>query len=369
MKKKNPSSERNKLEKDDKKRGIVHSQPDNLRSCISFFINYSFIWALTLLLFYAVAYPLRENNAAYRANYDFYKTTRDTYSLWLKTENSNEELIKAMQDYYFVHFTDTIKEKFNEANETDFTIEHIYNIQMYSLPMNPTPSDYQTDYFSYVLKEDGSVNPDVVGYARVDDLNSRGLTALHDTIYSSYQVLEVRTREFIPKYKESIDIHFLSLGLSHIAPFALAMLINYIVLPLIFGHGAGLGEKITKQGYANKGNGYSASFFKLPLKMLILAAPASIGVFYFNPFYVVLFLVFPYFLDLLYRAFSSGHYSVADKFVFLRLVDLDYEKLYKNEAELLQDGETVLMGYSEEYTSTLSNVETMSFEDRGDGAH
>ncbi len=370
MKKKNSSqAERNQLEKDDRKRPIVHSQPDNLRSCLSAFINYAFIWVATIVMFFAIAYPIRENNPSYRANYDVYKTTRDTYSLWLETANSNEELIEAMQNFYFVHFKDTIEEKYNSANETSFSIVHIYNIQMYGLPMNPTPSDYQTDYFSYVLNEDGSVNPDTVGYARVDSLNSRGINALHDTIFTSYQVLEVRTREFLPEYKKSVDNHFLWLGFSHLIPFMAAMLITFVILPLFFKHGRGLGEKLCKEGYSNKGNGYSVSFHKLPLKMLILAAPASIGVFYFNPFYIVLFLVFPYFLDLLYRAFTSEHRSLADKFMFMYIVDTDYEKLYKNEAELLQDGETVLMGYSEEYTSTLSNVETMSFTDRGDGAH
>ena len=362
-------SKRNSLEKDRRKKKVDHAQIDNIKGALAFIINYAFVWVLGLTFYFAISYPIRFNDSNYLSNKKIYEDTRVTYSLNMWNGASNEELMAAMEYFYLDAFRSQVEEKYNSQNGTNFTAEHIYNIRIYHLPTDPNPSNFQTEYFSYVIKEDGSVNPDVLATPRTDELNPRGLESLHSIIFSSYLSTEIVAREFIPEYGRSIEYLNRYDGFSKLICFAASMVIYQLILPLIFGYGRSLGELIIGLGYANKGNGYAVSYFKLPLRMLILSLPALIGTYFWNLYFLVIFLIFPYFLDLLFRLFSVNRGSIADKFLFIVPVDMKYERLYKNEAELLQDGETVLMGYSEEYTSTLSNVETMSLEDRGDGAH
>ena len=368
--KRNTKPKPNELEPLKGKRVIDHAQVDNLPAFVAALINYAFVIVLTLVLFFAVSFPIMRNDANYLKNEKIVLDTKEQYSLTLPQTGYTNEKMDVLQGFYLNSFKDAIKNDYNEQRGTNYSIEHIYNVVVYQLPAEPTPTDYSTTYFSYLLDDKGIPMVDVLGKSKYDELGKRGQEDLQGIIQSAYSRLNTLTQAYAPGYKQAVDYCMDYESIARVIPYGVALAIVFILLPIIFKHGASLGEKIMHLGYANKRSGYSVSFWKLPVRAVLYGALATVGVYMFYPHFVLIFCVFPYFLNALYRLFSYGRRGLIEKFLFMVPVDTRYEKIYRNEAELLQEGETMLSGYSDPaYTATLSSVETISLEDRGDGAH
>ena len=360
----------NELEPREKRLKVDHGQIENLSSFFAGLINYGLVAVLTVVLFFAVSFPIMRNDGNYLKQEAVSQSVLEKYSLNYPESGKTDEKTEALIHFYLDCFPNEIARDFNKERETDYSIQHIFNILVYQLPENPSPSDYQTTYFSYLLDEHGIPLVDSLGYARIDELGSRGLEDLAGIIQSAYARLLVLAGEYVDGYKYAVNYCLNYESVARIIPYWASVFIALFILPLFFRNGASLGEKIMHLGYANKRTGYSVSLWKLPLKALLYGSFATMAAYLFYPHFVLIFAVFPYFLNALYRLFSDARRGVIEKFLFMIPVDLRIEKLYRNEAELLQDGETLIAGYSDSsYTATLSAVETISMEDRGDGAH
>ena len=349
---------------------LDHSFCDTRSVLLASTLNFLFRIALSFLFFFSVAFPILLNSPSYVSSQDYITSYYEEHSLNYRRDYTVAEFEGVLQGFYEYYEDDYIAMYEEKYVGESFSIQYIYNIEAIGLPKGPTASNYATSYYEYAKNEDGSINVDIYGLCLYDKLNTRGQAECLELLYSACESLRVKSRLLDPKLQQSfLDLDFYA-GVGGISSYGAALLLSSFLLPLFFKNHSELGDKIFGIGYGNKKDGYAAKFCKLPLRMIIRGGLSFLTAFYFNQYTMLLVTIFPFFLDLLVRLFSSYHKGIEDILLFTLPVDLRHDHLYKNEAEALQAGEINLAAYEDpEFTAKLSSVETMSFVDRGDGAH
>ena len=114
--------------------------------------------ALFFLMLYAVIGPMFN----YSERVNVVKEYRDEYNLNLKEGEDYLVYEEVVKKFYFEYFTEDIIHTIetNYPNEHYETITNIYNVYVYNLPYNPTPTgdNYKSDLFEYQIdKETGAV--------------------------------------------------------------------------------------------------------------------------------------------------------------------------------------------------------------------
>ncbi len=342
--------------------GIPRPEPQKV--LLSFLSNYVFVCILTLVLYFAAAFPILHSTSSYLSASSYIENTEVAAGFTLKANLSYEPYKEACENFYLHSYGEELKEAYNEANSTSFTLNHIYNILVLRLPVSPSPSDYKTDYFAYPLNEDGTVNADGLGLI-ARDLGSRGYDDVRDIYYTGYSRIQDNLLIFDSTYaKAKGDIRAME-GASRFACLSFSLLIVEVLFPFFAKFGRRPGELIFKVCYLNR-NGFGASFYKSLLRALIELLLASIGIYYLNPYFVTLFLVFPYFIEGITMLFDEYNRGYIERILSLIPADFKAEKIYANEAEMLQDRENSLAAYAEPgYTGKLSEVDSFSSKAEG----
>lgn len=331
-------------------------RPILYKSVLSQLVNAGLIAALSCLFYFAICYPVM-NGTSYKNAIATRNELRETYSLNKTAGLSYEEYQAPIESFYFDSFPSGIKALYDNGGGTAHSIAYYYNVHVCQLPDAPTPADYKTDYFGYVLNDDGSVNLDVKADCYASTLNKRGLKDLSDIYHSAYSKLPDLLLDLSSDYSGAVSLITVSEGSSRLSSIGLSFVIVELLWPLFDKHGGALGEKIWSLGYASK-NGFRMKKWKIPLRCLLYMALPMLGAYGLSAYSVTLLWIMPVFFDELFIMFSGNNQSLPDKFLCLLQVDLKESKIYKDEQEKNDAESRALSDYKDkEYVDLLSQTE------------
>jgi hypothetical protein len=327
-------------------------------------LNYVIVLLGTLLLFYAVCYPVYTQNTDYHEASTYLNDLKERDNLNLNDRQSYDVYQQALRQIYFVTYPDEIVTYENDFNNESHSIYYYYNTLVCELPTSPTPSNYSTNYFSYVTKEDGSINVDVECQMN-DSLSEKGYEDVRDIFYSSYHHLLDLISGFDEKLSTSRSYIFTVERDARLASYGMSCLLYWLLCPLLSKHGALLGEKIFGIAYT-KTNGYIAKPWRFVLKNALQIPLPSILMIFFSPYSVALALIAPWFLSMMvYLLFSKNHQSIPELIAGIIEVDSLRTDFYHDALEKADFENRALGEFQEpDYTVKLSNTETLDVKDK-----
>lgn len=331
-------------------------RPILYKGVLSKLVNAALIASISCLFYFAICYPSM-NATSYRASVSTRDEMRESYSLNKASGLSYEEYCSPVESFYFDSFPDGIKALYDKGTGSEHSIAYYYNVHVCQLPDAPTPADYKTAYFGYVINDDGSVNLDVKAECYLDSLGTRGLRDLSDIYHSAYLKLPDLLMDLSSDYGQAVRTISLDEGLSRLASIGFSFLLVELLLPLLDPRGGSLGEKIWKLGYADK-SGFRMKKWKIPLRCLLYMALPMLGAYALSAYSVTLLWIMPLFFDELFLMLSSSNQSLPDKILSLILVDLKESTIYRDEQEKNDAESRSLSDYKDkEYVDLLSKTE------------
>jgi uncharacterized RDD family membrane protein YckC len=332
-------------------------RPILYKQILSSLINALAIALLGLACYFLVCQPILNSNGDYSSSIA-YKNDREIENNLRKTSGLDyKEYSGPVDRFWLESFPNEVAEIYNDSLKTDYTIQYLYNLNVCRLPANPTPANYSTAYFAYEVNEDGSIAKDKIAIVKTSTLNSRGLRDLADIYWNAYEKLPSLFSKIDPSYEAAISRIRLDEGLSRLSSVGFSFLVFEIVWPLIERNASSLGEKILGLGYVNT-NGFRVRKWKIPLRGLLMGAPALCGSFVLNVYSVTLLWVAPFFFNLIFMLFSKDNQSLADRLCFLICVDLKNSDIYVSEDEKEKAERNALGVYSDrEYVNRLSEAD------------
>jgi hypothetical protein len=329
-------------------------------------VNYAVVLLGTLLLFYAICYPVYTHNADYAKANDYLTNLKEENNLNLNDHQSYDAYQQVLRKIYFETYPSEIVTYENQANSEEHSIYYYYNTLVCGLPTDPTPSNYSTSYFAYATNEDGSINVDVEALMN-DSLSERGYEDVRDLFYSSYHHLLDLISGFDETLATSRAYLFTVERDARLAAYLLSCLVYWLILPACRPHGDLVGEKLFKIGYT-KTNGYMAKRWRFVLKNALQIPFPSLLMIYFSPYSLALAVIAPWFLSmLLYLLFSKNHQSLPELLSGLLEVDSVKTDFYHDALEKADFENRALGEFQDpDYTVKLSNTETLDVTDKKD---
>lgn len=319
-------------------------------------INFvSFILAC-LFCFYAVCYPIIINNPGFIKENETILAKKEelnlNLSLTLDEYKGYEEVI---QNFYFVYYPDELV-AYLTGNRNDKTIGELYNIFVLRLPASPTINSYSTDYASYYVNEDGTVNSSKPGFIK-DGLNKRGQNDVLDLFKSTYKGLPSLLNYVDPSIKSSSDFISKTLTLGRICSIGFSFLVLCVALPILNKGRKGIGEYIFKISYGDK-NGYRQKIGFTLLKKTYYLPFIALTTIFFNGYTVILLFILPYFINIMFLIFGNDRVTLVDKCSLGKAYLDDGSVLFKDEEEMNEYRKRALSNYTDkDFISKLSSFE------------
>lgn len=324
-------------------------------------INALAIIAATALFYFAAAAPIVNAEPTYQAEVSLVQTKNEENGLTLGANLSGPTYQAPLEDFYFVKHSEAIVASYQSRYGHTYSIAYLYNINVLMLPSSPSASNYQTTYFSYPLKSDGSVDPDGKGIQQ-SNLNAKGIDDVRDLYYSAYQELPNLLQEIDPEYAEARNASASSRAYARLASLLAAFLLIESILPLFFHNGASLGEKIFHLGYVSS-RGWRFPLWKLPLKTLLYALLPALFIYFWTLYGAILLVVGPYFIDLLCLLFVKDNQTIPDFILRSIPVDLTRTPIYKDSIDQIEKTGGKLPHYDDRaYIDDLSSAEAIDPE-------
>lgn len=323
------------------------------------FINIAALVGLTYIAYYGIARPSFINRDDYSSATTIVKDANERYDFSIKINQTPYTVYsKPVDSFYFDDFPRELESFYKTNYDYDWSIYKIYAVEVCRLPESPSPSDYSTDYFSYALNSDGSVNTEAKPIINAS-LNKTGLSDLRDIYWNAYETLPTFYGAIVPEYSEALSTIKSIEGIARLYSFAFSVGIIYLLLPLFLRNNSTIGEKIFKIGYSNV-RGYQISPLQIILKACLVYALPSVALFYQNMYTIMFLMVAPAFLNLLITLLSSNHVGLLDAVSFERAVDLQESHIYKNQDQEEDVLSTSIPVYEQkDYTSKLGEEESM----------
>lgn len=301
------------------------------KSVVASLINGAGVALLTLITYFSIVYPVLTHNATYQTSEQTVLTKKEENNLNLPRNLAYTDYQDAIQQFYFTSHPDEIVAYYEKTFSKSYTITYLYNIHVCELPVTPTADNYKTTYFAYPLNSDGSVNKDGLAVLR-DGLSSRGMDDVRDLLYSAYGDLPKLLSNIDADYASSVSFIATSEGFGRLSAGIFSGLVFFLLLPLCLKNGSSLGEKIFSLGYLNK-DGFRLKTWKLPLRCLLMLLLPSVFLYNFNAYAAIIWLIGPYFADLLVLAFSSNNQQIPDWILQLIEVDVSKTEIYRDQLE------------------------------------
>jgi hypothetical protein len=332
------------------------ARPIVWKELLAFLANYLFVASAAVVLYFSVCFPILATNGNYLSSEAYVSSSREKYDLNLPDNATYDRYESPLKDFYFSAFPNEIADYFSGLEGQSLSIGYLYNVNVCQLPTDPTPTNYKTDFFSYVVNGDGSIDKDAI-CVMSDDLSTEGYADVKDIFYNAYGQLPTLLADVDATFSASLTCLYEAEGFSRLACLGLAFLAEGLLLPFFFKNGASLGEHLFHIGYANA-NGYRLHIYKIPLKTLLEFALPALAAYWLNPYFVVVFAVAPAFFNALSMIFSFQNRSFPDKILGMREVDLNESPIYRDRIEKEEIENGALADYQEaDYTTLLSKAE------------
>lgn len=327
--------------------------------CLDFFI----LIVGYIALYFTVAYAIFGTGFNYVNNSNYIDDVRTSLNLKIKEGEDYRIYEEVINEFYFVIYPNEIKAMYDDYYNADYTIEHIYNIQVLSLPEKPTPEYHANDMFTYKQNEDGTFNVDVLGVVlpELDGYNHD--KNMSDYYHHEYSQLDNLVVQFDPVYAKAINNNLHYESISRVSALFLSVVIFYIVIPLTNKHGNTIGENLCHLAHVDSSTGYNVKRYKICLRPLVyFFVPLVFIYFASNPVFYVLSIFFE-FLSLISMLIGENHLDFADKLLKMQTVDADDSLIFvsEEEEEVYATSEQFKDVKDEEFLDKLSNIKTLNF--------
>lgn len=328
------------------------------KSLLSSLVNFASYILACLFCFYAICYPISINNRSFKNASESISGKKEELNLNLSlTLDSYKEYEQAIQNFYFVAYPNELV-SYLTSSRNDKTIGELYNIFVLNLPSSPTINSYSTDYASYYLNEDGSINSSKPGFIK-EGLSPRGNNDVLDLFKSSYRGLPSMLNFVDSNIKEANSFISKTLSIGRISSFSFSFLVLEIVVPLALKNKKGIGEAIFKLSIGDK-KGYRQNIGYFLLKRIYYIPFIAITSIFFNGYSAVIAFLLPYFINLMYMIFSNDKVSLVDKLSKGIVYNDDGSILFKDEEELLEYRKRALSNYKDkDFISKLSSLDSI----------
>lgn len=257
----------------------------------------------------------------------------EQYNLNLTKGLDYKEYEVVLQDFYFNKYSEEIKNSYNSKYNTDYTIIHIYNIEVLNLPQNPTiTSTYKTELYQYIQNNDGTFNVDALGI-KIEGSGSTYEKNMSDLFYNSYDDLSSYLEDFNIEYYNLVVETNSKEAYSRIIAILISIIIFYIIIPSISKYKSTLFEQQFKIAKTNKNNGYTISILKVILRTIILFLIPVIGFIIFNKYSFIILTIGYLFVNILVLLLSKGNKDIPDKLLRIESSSITMSLIFKNSDE------------------------------------
>ncbi len=284
---------------------------------------------LFAVCFYAFVLPL----STYEDNSNLIQNKLEQYHLNYGGDLDREDYESATKEFYLIHFKDELIEYYSPSDET-YSIEHIYNIYVLGLPVEPTVEFHSNTYFAYVENDDNTFNVDVIGYEiDTDNTNPNYVRNVRDIFYTAYNSLPQLLSKFDASFNKALMNNALYLGLTRISVFSFSVIVLYIIIPLTNKYRHTLFEKLFKIAHVNDKDGFLIKGYKAVLRPIIYFIIPLIGVYFYSTYAIIILGIIPIFVSIIMMLFSKTNHDLADKILKMESVDISQSLLFKEQAE------------------------------------
>lgn len=360
MKKKNKGEENDILYNGDVE--YVHIGQALLAHLIDVFMLIG-IWAL---MYFSICYPVTVNNASVKKANQYLSDVESSLRLDINKDAEWKEKEEIIQNFYFVEYSDEIKEWYLTNTVYDgISVTAYYNIRVLGLTFEPGSAYEGTGLYQYVRNEDGSWNVDVLGEMIVpeDELSGRGKRNLNQLYTDGIEGCLYMLQDIDPDYLAATRLVKSSALYGSAASFSFVYLLLFALLPLLLPNKASVGQAVLGFGVCTK-RGYLAHWYQIEGRALLGMIPLFFGAYLFDPYSVVILIVLPIFLNFLYPLFTGKRQTLLDTVFGLRVIINQESTVYKNELDKKIADKNVIPSYKDpDYVTTLAATETMGTPD------
>lgn len=330
---------------------LILTKPNPLKTVLSFLIDVALLIVVTIPLYFVCLYGFFNIDNSYNAAKEEKKNIEIQHGLVLDEDDSWEEYEQVVKNFY-TYYQDIIEEM-----NPGFTYIHVYNVAVLGLPLNPTHSNFENEFFKYDSDESGfKVDEYGINLGGSGPNFNRYMLGI---FRGEYKDLFSYLKTFDKNYADSCDKVIISENFSRLIAFVIAIVPFYWILPFIFKHGATLGEKMMKLGKVNSTNGVSVNKIKLIFTPIILYLIPALGVFYGTSHSLIILSVGPLAISFFLILLGKRNVDLADRLLRIELVDTKESEIPLRKEDIHEELESQEIE-DPDYLSKLSNLDTLN---------
>lgn len=336
-------------------------EPNNGKHVLSFALDLLLTILSTFALYFLLIYSLMVPAFKYNEYKNVKQEYLNKYSLNVGANKDYSFYEEKVKSFYFDSFKDQIVESYKSRgytyNEEYYTIEHIYNVEVLMLPLNPTTSSFENTMFSYVVNDDGTFNVDTVGLTKAGSGKTYEKN-LKDIFYNAYNNLPTYLQSFVPEYQNAIASVGKEETIARTIAFTISIAIFYVIIPLTNKYGSTLFNKKYDLGYVDNKTGYLLPKTKIVLRGILESIIPLIGLIGFSKYTIIVLCILPYFIDFLMIVFTTNHGSLWEKIFGMECVEISSSLIFgdKKEEETYFNAEVE----DKEFMERLENIRPIS---------
>lgn len=302
------------------------------QNILAYLFDYVLMCVLTLALYFASLYSIFGVPFSYISNQNEINETYISYNLNYESGKEYSVYEKVIQDFYFNKFSDELVKNYKDKYGDEFTITHVYNVEVLNLPTTATQEAHSTTYYSYYQESDGSFNVDVMatkleGSGKVYEGN------MSDLFYTSYSRLKNLLKSFDENLSNLINLNLRYEFLSRVIAFAISFIILYVIIPLTNKYKCTIFEKIFKICSVNRKNGYLIGNTKLIFKGALYNIFLLVIMFVFNNYSILILGVGYPLVNVLVTILSKRSENVVGLILKFDTASIPQSLIYKSKDE------------------------------------
>ena len=332
------------------------------KKLIAFLCDLLSVIAGYVALFFAILYGVCGTAFNYNTNCDYITDIETKYSLNIGSGKDYQEYESVIKEFFFSYFDEEIVDFYKEYYNEDFSLIRIYNIQILSLPLDVSSTNYSNGFFEYVQNSQGYYDYNIEGRIVANNGGDYFKRSLADHYYSKINYLRSLLSYFDSQYNTSVSEKLLTESLVRCVSFGLSVLVFFLIIPLCNKNRQTLFEIKFKVLCANKNDGFLVKPYKTCLRPLTyFLVPFIFITIASNPgFYI--FAVFYIFISMLLSLVTQEHRDISDFMLKTITIDLADSLVFRNveEAEKYYNSDEYVEVEDEEFLNKLSSIESIN---------